>query len=97
MPLAIFIDDQLHRLFGDQLDFFMQRLGQLIRRPGIDDDDAVARDDKGQIVVVAAIFIGRRSCRADRGPHIRDELDRLRIKNRARILILDLLAGDRAA
>ena len=63
MALAVFIDNQNHRLMGALFDFVMQRLRQKIRGPGIDYHHAFARDDKRKVIVMAGIFIcGRGGC-----------------------------------
>ena len=97
VPLAVLVYHQLYRLIGDGPDFGMERLCQYIGCARVDHHDTVTGDDEAQVVVMAGVFIGGRSCRADGGPDMGDHLHRFLIERRARVLIRYVLAGEGGA
>ncbi len=76
MALAIFIDNQNNGLIRAGLDFLMQGFGQNIGPAAVDHDNAFACDDETEVIVVAAVFIGRRGRGPDGAEHTGNKLDR---------------------
>ena len=95
MALPVLVHHQFHRLVGDRLDLVMERLGQAVGGPAIDHQHAVAGDDEAEIVVVARILVGGRRGGADGREDMRDEFDRFGIEFGLRILVGDVLGGQR--
>ena len=95
MPLAVLVDDKLHRLVRDLPDFVVKGLSKGIGRTAIDNHDAVPGYNKRQVVVVTVIVIGGRSSGANRRPNMGNNLDRFTVKRRTGILVGDILAGQR--
>ncbi len=93
VPLTVFIDHKAHGLIGHRTDFIVQRRGQRIIRPRIHHNDPIAGDHKGQVVVMACVGLTRRCGGPDGRKHVRDHLNRFRIKGRAWVLVRDILAG----
>jgi len=80
MALAIFINDQFHRLISDRLNFRVQGLRQNVSRAAVDHDYAITRDDKTEVVVMARVFISGRGGGPYGGPDVRNNLNRFGIK-----------------